>query len=356
MIVKWTAAAVAAFVLSATFSAAAQEAPPQFQPPVVEPSPGVKDPTAYARNPLTYTDAQGHSVHVKPTAEVERRIHSILTPAAQLVTYGGGSIMQTAQIYNIFWAPPKLQNGTAAVMTAHYEAVTNSMSADYVGHTISSNNTQYYQKVSTIVTDISGLTTLPGGSAGSFGGSYVDVNPFPASQCTDTATPGNCVTDAQMQTEIKRVMKLKGWTGGLNKIYMMYTAKGEGSCFAGTGCAYTDYCGYHGNIGLNSSAIIYVNMPYGDPGCSNGKSPNNDPDADSAADTATHEISESITDPVNGTGWTDASGNEIGDKCNTSYGAFNYDGGKANQYWNGHYWDTQEEWDNHTGACAQVGP
>ena len=61
--------------------------------------------------------------------------------------------------------------------------------------------------------------------------STVDTNPFPASGCTDTDTPGACITDTQLQAEIKKVMALKKWTGGLSNMFFVFTSSGEGSCF-----------------------------------------------------------------------------------------------------------------------------
>ena len=65
-------------------------------------------------------------------------------------------------------------------------------------------------------------------------------------------------------------MTANGWTGGLNKLFMLFTSSGEGSCFDSTGndCAYSDkvsgYCGYHSYI-AGTPPIIYANEPYGNP-------------------------------------------------------------------------------------------
>ena len=64
---------------------------------------------------------------------------------------------------------------------------------------------------------------------------------------------------------------------------------------------------------------------------------------------------ESITDPT-GTGWFDTSGNEIGDKCSSSYDPLTWDSGKANQMWNGDFYMVQDMFDNHTLTCVQNGP
>jgi len=151
---------------------------------------------------------------------------------------------------------------------------------------------------------------------------YVDTAPYPASGCTDSATPGNCITDAQIQTEITKVMGINGWTGGINKMFLLYTSSGEGSCFdsSNTSCAYVQYCAYHSFYGGTTTPIIYGNQPYGGViGCVAGgqTTPNSDIAADGAASTASHEISEAITDPLLNA-WFDASGNENGDSVTSS--------------------------------------
>ena len=56
-------------------------------------------------------------------------------------------------------------------------------------------------------------------------------------------------------------------------------------------------------------------------------------------------------------GWyDDVNGDEIGDRCAWMFGTADLDGGLANQYWNGHFYDIQLEYDNHTATCVKVGP
>ena len=57
-------------------------------------------------------------------------------------------------------------------------------------------------------------------------------------------------------------MAVEGLTGGLDKMYVMLTASGEGSCMNATSCAYTAYCGYHSHI-AGTVPVIYANIPYG---------------------------------------------------------------------------------------------
>ena len=275
-----------------------------------------------------------------------------------VIYHSGGSIMPRLNIFAIFWKPAALQNGNPAKFPNGYTQILKNFVEDYVGHGIHNNNTQYYQTIEGVTTYVSGLL-LSAGGIGSKTASYTDTEPYPAAGCTDVANPGNCITDAQIETELQRVMALKGWTGGLDKVYVIFTPVGEDSCFdaAGQECSSNFYCSYHSYI-PGSPNIIYANLPYQEPSfCElpGYTSPNNNPAADTVADDLGHEVSESVTDPLIDA-WYDDEGNEIGDLCETSYGTASYDGGLANQSWNGHFYELQEEFDNQTGTCVLIGP
>jgi len=197
-------------------------------------------------------------------------------------------------------------------------------------------------------------------NTGKFGGAFVDTSPYPASGCPDPATPGNCLTDAQIRKEIKKVVALMGWPVGLHNMFLLFTSSGEGSCIdsSGTICSYTFYCGYHGFIPTSTSVIIYSNEPYAETSVCQlpfEPSPNSDPAADDATTIASHEISEAITDPLLNA-WFTQFGNENGDLCAYNYGTLTWDSAQANQQWNGNNYLLQQEFDNHAGGCAQVGP
>ena len=309
---------------------------------------------------LNPTDSSGHWAHIMPTVERAKRMAASAPAAPTLLLYHNGPIMPSIEVYNIFWVG-KLQGGGTATLTAHYQTVANDFASDYAGHSIDSILTQYYQTPQpNSLNYIHGLSTA--GTAGSYAGSVIDTDPFPASGCTDTATPKNCITGAQLQTEITKVLKAKGWTGGLNKIYLVYTGMGEGSCFDSnsSSCAYTAYCAYHSSIGSGPTAIIFGNEPYAAPNaCQDGTSPTGDPAADAAVSVASHETSEATSDPF-GTAWWDSNGQEIGDKCAWNYGVNSFDkvGStyQANEAWNGRYYELQMEFNNHIDGCSQAGP
>jgi hypothetical protein len=306
--------------------------------------------SAKALAELTPGTSTGNSVHIFPTVERAAALRPALATATPLVYHSGGRIMPTANIYVIFWLPPKLQNGTSTTLSKQYQDLQIRLMTDYPGHGIANNNTQYYETL--------GSTTDYILSSGRFVESYLDTAPYPTSVCKDTVTPGNCITDAQIQKEIQRVMGLKKWKGGLNNIYFVYTGAGEGSCFdaSSNSCAYTAYCAYHGAI-PGAAPVIYANMPYADTRycqLAGTPSPNGTPDGDAAVSVASHELTEAITDPLLNA-WYSAAGAEIGDLCAWIFDPNTWDGNKANQNWNGHFYELQLEYDNHSTSCVQVG-
>jgi hypothetical protein len=160
-------------------------------------------------------------------------------------------------------------------------------------------------------------------------------------------------------------MTAQGWTGGFNKIFVMFTSSGEGSCFdsGSSSCAYTQYCAYHSWFTLGGQTVIYANIPYGNPnGCkAAGQTTPNDANGDLAANVQSHEIMEAATDPLLNA-WFDNSGEENGDLCNFNFGSNTWGSGAGagNHMWNGFIFEIQQQWDNHanggTGACVLAGP
>ena len=319
---------------------------------------------------LTRLTGEDHVHHMLPPSKASSRTVEAFNaptgagPVVGALTYHGGPVMTTAVTYAIFWTPPTLQNGAATSLSTAYENIVSNFLSLYPGHGIANNNTQYYSTSGVGLFRFTNYIT----NTGSFGGSYVDTAPYPASSCSDPVTPSNCLSDSQIQAEVSKVMAIQGWTGGLNHIFFVYTGSGEGSC-SSAGCAYTDYCAYHGYFNSGSTPVLYGNMPYAAAGyCQLGTVPNGAADGDAAANITSHELTEAMTDPELNA-WYSASGSEIGDLCAWSYGTNTWDSGLANQSWPvnistlylfGHppvyNFELQMEYNNHTASCVQVGP
>ncbi len=292
----------------------------------------------------------GSMAHIMPLATDKVSLNHIDSDFGPLIYHGGPIMQSSVTIYPIFWVPAKLQNGHTTGMSAHYRAVETTMLGAFMSHGLGAIHTQYYQK--------SGTTTTFIQNKGGLGTAYLDTAAYPGSGCSDPATPGACLSDAQIQAEVKKVMAAAHLTGGLNKIFMVFTSSGEGSCLNSSSCSYRQFCAYHSYFKVGTTPVVYANQPYGTTsGCqtSGAPSPNNDAVADAAATAASHELSEAITDPELNA-WFTSQGNENGDLCAYKYGPLTWDAGKANQMWNGSFFLLQTEFDNHANGCYQVGP
>ena len=253
-------------------------------------------------------------------------------------------VMRTNRTYAIFWVP----SGFSVQASPSYEAAINQYLADVA--TASGSQTNVYS-VATQYYDSTGFIT----DTSTFGGSYVDTNPFPASGCEATTT---CLTDSQLQTEIQNVITANGWTDGPDSLFFILTPNGVSSCFntSGAECSTNFYCAYHsGFTGTDGKPVLYANEPYAAAiSACTSPSPNND-DADSTINTMSHEHTEAITDPW-GNGWLDSSGNEIADICAWNYGAplgTASDGQPYNQLINGHPYELQQDYSNDGSVCRQ---
>jgi len=258
------------------------------------------------------------------------------------LTYHGGPVMRTNQTYAIYWAPSGFSLPTG------YESTINQYFTD-VAHDDGGNQNvygilnQYYDGTGNIAYN------------STFAGAVVDTNAYPASGCTDAPYASVCLTDAQLQKEIKAVVAAQGWPHTGTAEYFMLTPPNVGSCFDGTSstCSYSYFCAYHGSFTVTGGEEIYSNMPYaGVPQCDEGQYPNGNT-ADATINVMSHEHSESITDP-NLNAWYDAAGYEIGDKCAWDFGTLSGSpGAEYNETINSHHYFMQREYDNSTHACLQ---
>jgi IPT/TIG domain-containing protein len=254
------------------------------------------------------------------------------------LTYHGGPTMTTNKTYAIYWVP------SGSSMPSGYQSTINQFFGD-VAH--DSNMSSNVYAATTQYSSIQYNST--------FGASTVDTNPFPSNGCSVYAGVTRCLTDAQLQQEILNVISAQGWTKNGTNMFFLFTPQGVGSCFdtnPADGCAYTDYCAYHGTT--NSGGAIYANQPYADVnGCTEGQYPNGNP-ADSTINVTSHEHNEAITDPQLNA-WFDAAGYETGDKCAWDFGSVSgSNGSEYNQTINGNHYFLQREYSNATHACVQT--
>ena len=276
---------------------------------------------------------------VRPQGQPNSSVTPALGPGNLL--YHGGAVMITNNVYSIYWVP------AGFMVSSGYTSTINQFFRDVAADSGKSTNvyfasTQYQNSGRRFITYKS-----------QFKGTYFDRGDFPTSGCPLYSGLLTCLTDAQIQVEIERVIAVNGWVANSNTEFFMFTPKSVGSCFdslLSSGCAFTQYCAYHGFVG----SLIYANMPYTytiPRACGVSRSPNHNFAADSTINVTSHEHNESITD-FGLDAWYDSAGNEDGDKCAWIFGSLPYG---YNQTINQHHYILQEEWSNRSRGCRLTG-
>jgi hypothetical protein len=274
--------------------------------------------------------------------------------AGKNLTYHGGPVMTSNTNYTFYWAP----SGSPAY-AAGYQSGVNQYMED-LAHDSGGN-----QNVDSVATQYTNGASEPAAYNSHFGGAIIDTNPYPKSGCKAAAI---CLTDKQIQAEIKSWVTSHSLPQGLTHEYFLLTPPGVESCFtaAGTECSAGieggAFCAYHGAISATGGSIVYANDPYvvGIAGCDSAEHPNNSPSDAALLGGLSHEHNESITDPELNA-WYGPEGAENGDKCRTFVEASEYgaalgtapDGSRYNQLINGREYFYQQEWSNEGSTCLQ---
>ncbi len=269
--------------------------------------------------------------------------------------YNGGPVMPSNANYAVYWAP----GGEAAYPERYIEGIDRyfkDLAHDSGGH----------ENVDSVAAQYDDAEGQFASYDSRFAGLILDKDPYPANGCTHALT---CLTDAQIQAELKHVAEVAKTPTDLTHEYFLLTPEGVESCFeesvepqCSAGSDAPAYCAYHSNVDTPTGELIYANDPYvtGIEGCDEVLDHPNESPADGALQGGlSHEHNESTTDPLPNSAWTDfgsAEPGEIGDKCASQFGAplgTAPDGSPYNQLVNGDEYFYQEEWSNETHQCLQ---
>ncbi len=222
--------------------------------------------------------------------------------SAAHLTYRGGPLLQTAQVFVVFWG--MAWEGAQAPLVQQLN--------------------QFFDFVLTsALLDQLGEYSVPGKSIGHgsrTGSVILSTDPPP--------TIADADIQAFLQQEIANGSAVPQPTA--DTLYFIYLPPGVTiSLDGGTSCS--NFCGYHSDV---NGHIFYAVMPYPDcSGCIGAVSV-----IDALTSTSSHELCEAITDAVPGQGWYDDQNGEIGDICawkTKHLGAYT----------------VQLEWSNKAGQC-----
>jgi hypothetical protein len=204
------------------------------------------------------------------------------TPAvAPQLTYRGGPLLTSVQVFTVFWGSgwqQQPQAGLIAKLNQFFDKVLSSTLIDQLAeYNVPGKAISHGKRVGT-----STVTNLPLGR-----------------HATDSTIRH------LLQQEI--VSNPAFPKPSPNLLYFVYLPPGVSLTSQG-GKSCMTFCGYHDSI---DGQIFYAAMPYpGCNGCLGGLS-----DLDALTQTSSHELCEAITDAGPGTGWYDDHNGEIGDIC-----------------------------------------
>lgn len=290
-------------------------------------------------------------VGLVPDVPTGGHVHHAVAARMAALDYQGGPVLHWNRTHLVFWSPSQsglsFDPGYMPLMEQFLAAV----AAD-----------------SHLATNVYGLSGQYSDNSGPaaydsrYGGAVTVTDPLPPSQCSEPSTgpPGwnSCLTDAQLQQELERVVSADRLPRTANDVYFLVLPNGLGSCTdaSSDSCALggstSGYCGYHSET---QDGLIYAVIPYNAvPGhCQSANPRPNRSTADPALSTISHEQSEAITDPETYNSWIDPYGNENGDLCITAFGP-NLGASSAtayNQVIDGHHYWLQDEWSNEDKGC-----
>ena len=305
--------------------------------------------------------AQAHRVRFFGVVPDVRSVrHQPAGGHAAALPYLGGPVLHSNNTHLIFWEPA----GSGLTYDPGYQALIERFLSDVAAD-------------SRMPTNIYGLSGQYRDSVGpaaydsTYRGAVVATNPLPPNGCTEPPPPPfgtgpgwtDCLTGAQLENEVVRVLNAYTLPQRMNDIYFLVLPNGLGSCeYEGPaecslgGSDNGGYCGYHTST---SGEVPYALIPYNAvrSHCQSSNPRPNSSTADPAISTISHEHNESVTDPL-GNAWVDPSGQEEADLCITSFGRTvgGTGGGAWNQLINGDHYYLQQVWSNATGSCESQAP
>jgi hypothetical protein len=205
---------------------------------------------------------------------------AIALPAKATLTYRGGPLLSSVQVFTVFWG---------RLWTA------------------STGSNELMNQINQFFTDVVASALIDQLSEYNVSGQQIDHGSFIGTKVIAANAPKTSVSDSAIHSQLKKWISSKMIPkNNSNSLYFIYLDPGVVSVMGG-GRSCQSYCGYHNNVG----SIYYAVMPY--PGCAGCLGDLQVFDA--LTGTSSHELCEAITDPIPGKGWYDDTYGEIGDIC-----------------------------------------
>jgi hypothetical protein len=268
--------------------------------------------TAFAQEAPDITKG-GNSMHVRGWAKPGGGGN------ANLSYHTGGTVIRNANVVLIFWGPSF--TGADASYASQMQAFRNQFGTTGEYNTI----TQYYGE-----DPVSGYGNIATGSL------------VGQADMFDTTTPPTNVTDATVQSEVKKYVAANGVDyNAIYEVFLPSSSYSSDGTSTSCGGPHLAYCAYHSHyVDASGKNVKYSIEPY--PSCS-GCSVSGFTTAQNQEHFVCHETREAVTDAL-GNAWFDRTGYEADDKCAWTPSPFIGTGGFAYQY----------EWSNANNGCVKT--
>jgi hypothetical protein len=246
-------------------------------------------------------DALQHPIRVVPLHRPEAP--SVFAAATPQLTYRNGPLLTAVQVFTVFWGSAWQQDSNSALLKQI------NLFFDYI--------------LTSQLIDQLGEYSVPGQTIGH--GSHIGTTILTSPE------PAGSVQDAAIQQMLQKEIDAGTLpVSNRNTLYFVFLPNGV-QVVQGNGASCHSFCGFHESFGSN---VYYAVMPYpGCSGCTGGLAV-----FSALTSTTSHELCESITDPIPGQGWYDDNNGEIGDICAWKTRTL------------GNY-TIQLEWSNKVGSC-----
>lgn len=228
-----------------------------------------------------------HAIRIVPVKTFELKTPGKVHPRpGGRLTYRDGPLLTAVDIHTIFWgaAWQGAQAGLIGQINSFFQFVVTSPLIDQLA--------EY---------------SVPGFAIGhgTFAGTTTIATSEPGPSISDTEIQAFLTTDPAAKTAFDPASQQPPQVS--NRLVFLYLPPGTVVAMGGSASC-TNFCGYHSEI---EGQKFYAVMPFpGCGGCNGGLST-----LDALTSTSSHELCESITDPLPGSGWYDDQYGEIGDLC-----------------------------------------
>jgi len=233
-----------------------------------------------------------------------RPAQSASQPLTPLTYHGGQTMTGGITVHTIFWTggtnpfqgrPPGAPHDYTGMIQQYLTDVRDA-STGTSGQTCTATHCNVFT-----VEPQFGWGTTPGGiTHGAYtvqygqGDSIIDTQPYPSKseQCASPQNTATCITDAQVQAEVNRIINAANGSRGLHDIWYVFTPPDVDECISPGVCETNAFGGYHSvsNLGHGPTIYAYTGDPIVETSRVNnpGNDPQGYPDAEHVIDIVAH--------------------------------------------------------------------